>query len=229
MQAPIQSSNEAVIFLKGLGLKRKNQSVLEDIDLRIARGEFVYLVGKTGAGKSSLLKVLYQSLPFSGQTGLVAGFNLNQLHPGNRHLLRRKLGIVFQDFVLLDDRNVRDNLVFSLKAMRVRPKAEWNKRIQKVLEAVDLSGFEKKYIHECSGGERQRIVIARALLNDPPLIIADEPTGNLDPDTSDEIIELLRRLCREQEKAVLLATHDYRIINNYPARVIRLHHGRLHE
>lgn len=225
----IQSTDETIVFLKGLQLHRNEQEILDQIDLKIRKGEFVYLVGKTGAGKSTLLKVLYQSLPFRGETGLVAGFNLTSLPPARSYLLRRKLGIIFQDFVLLPDRDVHDNLIFALKASKVHPKKSWKDRIQEVLEAVDLSGYQNRSVHQLSGGEQQRVAIARALLNKPELIIADEPTGNLDPDTSDEIIELLRKICRERSTAILMATHDYRIINNYPARILRMHNGKLYE
>jgi cell division transport system ATP-binding protein len=225
----IQSTDETIVFLKGLQLHRNEQEILDQIDLKIRKGEFIYLVGKTGAGKSTLLKVLYQSLPFRGETGLVAGFNLTSLPPARSYLLRRKLGIIFQDFVLLPDRDVHDNLIFALKASKVHPKKSWKDRIQEVLEAVDLSGYQNRSVHQLSGGEQQRVAIARALLNKPELIIADEPTGNLDPDTSDEIIELLRKICRERSTAILMATHDYRIINNYPARILRMHNGKLYE
>ena len=223
----IHSTNESIIFLKNACIKRQNNIIIDNANIRISKGEFVYLVGKTGAGKSSLFQTIYGALPFSGEVGLVAETNLASIKPTNVHMLRRKLGIVFQDFVLLYDRNVYKNLIFTLKANNQYKRKTCKTRIEEVLSLVGISDLINKSLHQLSGGEKQRIVIARALLNNPEIIIADEPTGNLDPDTSDEIVELLKNISREKKTAILFATHDYRIINNYPARVIRLHDGRL--
>lgn len=202
-----------------------NQLILRNVNVTIGTGEFTYLIGKTGSGKSSLLKTLYAGLPLRQGKGYVAGFNLQNLTRKTIPLLRRKLGIVFQDFNLLSDRSVRDNLLFVLKATGWKDKNNMQTRMDKVLDEVGLKDSQLKMPHELSGGEKQRIVIARALLNHPSLIIADEPTGNLDPDTSDDIVVLLRQLCKERNVAVLFATHDYRILERFPGRILRCHDG----
>jgi cell division transport system ATP-binding protein len=201
--------------------------VLPALSLKITEGEFTYLIGKTGSGKSSLLKTLYAALPLTTGSGEVAGFDLTKINRQNVHLLRRKLGIVFQDFNLLTDRNVEDNLRFVLSATGWTDKVDIDKRIGEVLEQVGLSSKKAAMPFELSGGEQQRIVVARALLNKPSLIIADEPTGNLDPETSDDILVLIRNLTKEYNTAVLCATHDYRILQNFPARIIRIVNGKL--
>ncbi len=193
--------------------------------MQIAKGEFTYLIGKTGSGKSSLLKLLYAALPLKEGLGEVAGFDLRSLNRNSIPLLRRKLGIVFQDFNLLQDRSVEANLRFVLEATGWKEETALRKRIAEVLEMVDLSGRERKMPHELSGGEQQRVVIARALLNSPELIIADEPTGNLAPETSDDILLLMRQLAKLNNSAVLFATHDYRILEHFPARILRCMHG----
>jgi cell division transport system ATP-binding protein len=201
--------------------------VLHNVKLELGEGEFTYLIGKTGSGKSSLLKTIYASLPLVRGFGEVAGFDLRTVNRRNIHLLRRKLGIVFQDFNLLSDRNVEENLMFVLRATEWRDIFEMKKRVVEVLSEVGLSGKINAMPHELSGGEQQRVVIARALLNKPPLILADEPTGNLDPETSDDVLLLLRNLARQHNTTVLCATHDYRILQNFPARIIRVQQGRL--
>lgn len=201
--------------------------VLENISLTIGPGEFTYLIGKTGSGKTSLLKTLYAALPLANGNGEVAGFDLRTVTRKNVHLLRRKLGIVFQDFNLLTDRNVEENLLFVLRATGWTDQAEMEKRVQEVLEGVNLLDKRHAMPYELSGGEQQRIVIARALLNRPVLLIADEPTGNLDPETSDDVLTLLRNLAKEYNTAVLCATHDYRILQNFPARIVRIRNGKL--
>ncbi|MBK9337834.1 MAG: ATP-binding cassette domain-containing protein [Lewinellaceae bacterium] len=207
--------------------QQDNRVVLENISLTIGPGEFTYLIGKTGSGKTSLLKTLYAALPLVNGNGEVAGFDLRATTRRNVHLLRRKLGIVFQDFNLLTDRNVEDNLLFVLRATGWTDQAEMDKRVQEVLEGVNLPDKRFAMPFELSGGEQQRIVIARALLNRPALLIADEPTGNLDPETSDDVLTLLRNLAKEYNTAVLCATHDYRILQNFPARIIRIRNGKL--
>lgn len=204
-----------------------NRVVLENINLTIGAGEFTYLIGKTGSGKTSLLKTLYAALPLTNGNGEVAGFDLKNISRKNVHLLRRKLGIVFQDFNLLTDRNVEENLLFVLRATGWTDAAEMETRIQEVLQGVNMPEKRKAMPYELSGGEQQRIVIARALLNRPELLIADEPTGNLDPETSDDVLVLMRNLAKEHNTAVICATHDYRILQNFPARIIRIRNGKL--
>jgi cell division transport system ATP-binding protein len=201
--------------------------ILQNIGLRIGEGEFTYLIGKTGSGKSSLLKTLYAALPLETGAGEVAGFDLRALVRKDIHLLRRKLGIVFQDFNLLTDRNVNENLLFVLRATGWDDDLAMSKRVTEVLEEVGLTAKLQAMPFELSGGEQQRVVIARALLNNPVLLLADEPTGNLDPETSDDVLTLLRNLAKQHNTAVLCATHDYRILQNFPARIIRVQNGKL--
>jgi len=219
--------NNAIVQLNKANIYQKNYLILQDVDLTIDKGEFVYLIGKTGSGKSSLLKTLYAALPFNGKRGVVAGYDLSKMNRREIPKLRRKLGIVFQDFNLLSDRSVEDNLEFVLKATEWKTPEKRQKRITEVLEQVDLLGSRKKMPHQLSGGEQQRIVIARALLNYPRLIIADEPTGNLDPETSDDILLLMRQLAKLNDTAVFFATHDYRILENFPARIVRCVNGKI--
>ncbi len=216
-----------IVQLKNVNVYQKGKKILEGVNLKISKGEFAYLIGKTGSGKSSLLKTLYAALPLTEGKGEVAGHQLATLDRKTIPLLRRQLGIVFQDFNLLDDRSVEENLLFVLRATGWTDKNAMEKRMVEVLEQVDLLEKRKKFPHEISGGEQQRVVIARALLNNPDLIIADEPTGNLDPETSDDILLLMRRLAQQNDTAVLFATHDYRILENFPARIIRCINGRL--
>ncbi len=201
--------------------------VLENINLTIGEGEFTYLIGKTGSGKTSLLKVLYGALPLEKGFGEVAGLDLRTLTRKDIHLLRRKLGIVFQDFNLLTDRNVEDNLLFVLRATGWTDLVEMTDRVTEVLTGTNLLPKRFSMPYELSGGEQQRVVIARALLNKPALLIADEPTGNLDPETSDDVLVLMRNLAKQHNTAVLCATHDYRILQNFPARIVRIQHGKL--
>lgn len=218
---------EIVVDLKQAGIYQAKQEILSEVNFTLSKGEFAYLIGKTGSGKSSLLKTLYADLPLKVGKGRVAGFDLSKLNRKSISRLRRKLGIIFQDFNLLSDRSVYDNLLFVLEATGWKDRKNIATRIEGILESVDLSDKRNSMPHELSGGEQQRVVIARALLNRPELIIADEPTGNLDPDTSDEIMKLLRSLATEQDATVLFATHDYRIIEQYPARIIRCRKGRV--
>jgi cell division transport system ATP-binding protein len=216
-----------IVGLKNAAVYQGKTLILNDINITISKGEFSYLIGKTGSGKSSLLKALYGALPLEAGEGSVCGVNLRQLSRRSIPSLRRKLGIVFQDFNLLDDRNVEDNLLFVLKATGWTNKKQMQERIMTVLTSVGLPDSKTRMPHQLSGGEQQRIVIARALLNQPELIIADEPTGNLDPETSDDVLVLLRNLAINSNTAVLLATHDYRILQNFPARIIRCQNGRV--
>lgn len=216
-----------IVHLSGASIRQQAKVVLADVGLKISKGEFVYLVGRTGSGKSSLLKTIYAALALEEGRGEVADFDLRGLNRHTIPLLRRKLGIVFQDFNLLADRNVDLNLRFVLLATGWKDKALIEQRIVEVLKQVGLEKERYRMPHELSGGEQQRVVIARALLNRPELIIADEPTGNLDPETSDDILLLLRQLARQNNTAVLFATHDYRIIERFPARIVRCVNGRV--
>jgi len=220
------SSTEPIVKLSNVRVFQRDNLVLSDVNLEINEGEFVYLIGKTGSGKSSLLKTLYGELALTEGTGSVAGFDLNKLKRSKVHLLRRKLGIVFQDFELLMDRSVIDNLLFVLKATGWKNKSEMNKRMEEVLEKVGLATKGFKMPHQLSGGEQQRVAIARALLNDPDLILADEPTGNLDPGTTEDILTLLFDISKTG-RAILMATHDYQYMKKYSSRVIVCEDGKL--
>lgn len=209
-----------VVELANACVYQKDTLILESVNLRLFAGEFAYLVGRTGTGKTSLLKTLYGDLPLKKGWGKVAGFDITQLNWRLIPYLRRKLGIVFQDFHLLMDRNVEDNLRFALEATEWRDEQEINKRITNVLANVNTSHKRYAMPYELSGGEQQRVVIARALLNDPVLILADEPTGNLDPKTSEDIIGLLQLISRETDTTVLVGTHDFYTIEKFPAKML---------
>lgn len=218
----------SVIKLEGVDVYQQKYLVLNNVNLQINPGEFVFLIGQTGSGKSSLLKILYGELHIASGQGQVAGFDLKKLSDKEIPYLRRKLGIVFQDFQLLTDRTIEQNLEFVMKATGWKDKKLISERILDVLEKVGLRSKVKKMPHELSGGEQQRVVIARALLNDPELILADEPTGNLDPDTSEEIVTLLKHIS-QSGTAVLIASHDYHIIRTFPSRIIKCEGGIVHE
>ncbi len=209
--------------------QQDGNTVLQSLNLTLGEGEFTYLIGKTGSGKTSLLKTLYAALSLGSGMAEVAGFDLRTLDRRTIPLLRRRLGIVFQDFNLLTDRTVAENLAFVLRATDWTDESKIALRIAEVLKSVGLTAKAATMPFQLSGGEQQRVVIARALLNHPTLILADEPTGNLDPETSDDILTLLRNLARENNTAVLCATHDYRIIQNFPARIVRIQHGKIHD
>jgi len=202
--------------------------VLSDISINIEKGEFVYLIGKTGSGKSSFMKTLYGDLPLLEGEGHIAGFNLAKLRQRDIPFLRRKLGVVFQDFKLLNDRTVYKNLDFVLKATGWKNKAEKEAKINEVLDKVAMKTKAFKYPYQLSGGEQQRIAIARALLNDPELILADEPTGNLDPQTSIEVMEVLREI-NKNGNTILMATHDYALILKYPSKTLKCDENQIFE
>lgn len=222
-------SDRTIVSIVGGNIFQGDNLILSNVNFHVDKGEFVYLIGKTGTGKSSLLKTLYGDLYLKQGMGNVAGFDLSKLKWQNIPLLRRNLGIVFQDFKLLTDRNVRDNLEFVLKATGWKDKVLMKEKIDSVLAKVGLKNKGFKMTYELSGGEQQRVDIARALLNNPKLILADEPTGNLDPDTTDEIMQLLFSICRDYHTAFIMATHDYSIIQKYPARVVRVEQGAVKE
>jgi cell division transport system ATP-binding protein len=218
---------EYPIYIAGATILQGQIEVLQSIDLKVAEGEFVFLIGRTGSGKSSLLKTLYGELPLQFGDATIAGYQLRGLNKKEIPFLRRKLGIVFQDFQLLTDRNVLENLYFVLKATGWKNKHDMKERAYQVLEKVGLQTKDYKIPAELSGGEQQRLVIARALLNNPKVILADEPTGNLDPEVSDEIMSLLKSISKEGT-SVLMATHDYRIIQKFGGTVYRLSNRNIH-
>ena len=216
-----------IIELKHVNIYQGNNLVLQDVNFNVKKGEFVYLVGKTGTGKSSLLKTMYGDLPLKEGEGTVVGFNLRKVDWKKVPFLRRNLGVVFQDFQLLTDRNVNDNLKFVLRATGWKDEKLMEEKIHDVLDKVGLKSKGFKMPFELSGGEQQRVDVARALLNSPKLILADEPTGNLDPETSDEIMQLLFHISRDYGTAIVMATHDYIVINKFPARMVRTERGRI--
>src|SRR5215216_5008838 len=218
---------EAIIDVRNANIYQGENLVLQNVNLIVNKGEFVYLVGKTGTGKSSLLKTLYGELTLKEGDATVAGYNLRQLTWKTVPYLRRNMGVVFQDFQLLTDRNVNENLKFVLKAIGWKDDKLMNEKIADVLDKVGLRSKGFKMPFEMSGGEQQRVDIARALLNSPKLILADEPTGNLDPETSDEIMQLLFHIARDYGTSVIMATHDYIVINRYPARMLKTERGKV--
>lgn len=213
---------EHVIHIKNGEISQKKVVVLKNIDLDVKANEFIYLIGKTGSGKSSLLKTLYGELKLSNGEGSVVGFDLNKLKKKDIPKLRRNLGIVFQDFQLLTDRSVKQNLMFVMGASGWKDKKAKEKRAKEVLQLVGLETKMDVMPFALSGGEQQRVAIARSLINSPSLILADEPTGNLDPETSEEIMRLLLAISREANTAVLMATHDMSMVEKYPGRILRV-------
>jgi cell division transport system ATP-binding protein len=219
---------DVIIELTNCTIWQQDHLVLSNVNLRVGKGEFVYLVGRVGSGKSSLIKTLNGQLSLRDGTGLVAGYNLSKLKKREIPYLRRKIGIVFQDFQLLIDRSVNDNLEFVLRATGWKESKEIEKRIGEVLEKVGLGLQGYKMPHQLSGGEQQRVVIGRALLNDPDIILADEPTGNLDPETSEGIIRLLQEISKTG-RAVIVATHNYTLLKKFSARTLKCDDGKLME
>ena len=218
-----------VISIQNATIFQRDKMVLKDVNLSLSENEIVYIIGKTGTGKSSLLKMLYGEIALNDGTGTVVGFDLKELKKSDVPMLRRKIGIVFQDFQLLTDRSVGDNLRFVLKATGWNDKAQIEQRISEVLAIVGLENKINIMPYALSGGEQQRITIARALLNEPELILADEPTGNLDPETSEEIMRVLMTIAEEQKTAVLMATHDMSIVDKFPHRVLRVEKNMIRE
>lgn len=218
---------EKVIEIRKGNIVQLGNRVLEDINLEVNSDELIFLIGKTGSGKSSLLKVLYGELSLDSGTGKVSGFDLNSLTRRNMPFLRRSVGIVFQDFQLLMDRSVQENLFFVMKATGWKNRREMEARARDVLGMVGLEGKTLHQPHQLSGGEQQRVAIARALINHPKLILADEPTGNLDPETSAEIMKLIIAVSKEEKAAVVMATHDMQMIEKFPGRVIKVEEKKL--
>ena len=220
--------SSTILSLQNVNVYQDKNPVLTNVNLDVKRGEFIYLIGKTGAGKSSFLKTLYADLPLTDGQGTIVDYQLNGLKEKDIPYLRRKLGVVFQDFKLLPDRNVKENLLFVLSATGWTIKEEMNIKIDEVLDKVGMKNYLNKMPHQLSGGEQQRIAIARALLNDPELILADEPTGNLDPQTSVEVMELLRKI-NANGKTIVMATHDYALLLKYPSKTLKFDEGKVFE
>ena len=218
----------AIVTLDNATIINENNVIFSSINFKVNVGEFIFLIGKTGTGKSSLLKVLYGDLTLESGKGSIVGFNLINLKDKQIPLLRRKIGVVFQDFKLLPDRTIFENLSFVLKATGWKDKSKIKARVIEVLNLVNISPETQKYPFELSGGEQQRVAIARALLNEPELIIADEPTGNLDPETSQEIMQLFRKL-HSEGISVIMATHDYNMIVKFPGKIYQCDNGNLNE
>ncbi len=219
---------DILVELKDVSVYQGDLLVLQDVNLEVNKGEFVYFVGRTGTGKSSLMKVIYADLPLEKGIANVVGFDLAKIKTKKIPFLRRKLGIVFQDFQLLMDRSVRDNLIFVMKATAWKDKKKMEQRLEEVLKKVGMELKGHKMPHQLSGGEQQRVVIARALINEPDLILADEPTGNLDPETSKGIMELLHDIAKTG-RAVIMATHDYTLFEQFPGRIINFEDSRILE
>ncbi|WP_159799739.1 cell division ATP-binding protein FtsE [Flavobacterium sp. MK4S-17] len=219
---------QPVLSLKNVTVYQDHNAVLTDINLEVNPGEFIYIIGKTGTGKSSFMKTLYADLPLKEGEGIFVDFDLSKLKERNIPYLRRKIGIVFQDFKLLPDRNVYDNLLFVLRATGWSEKREMDVKINEVLDKVGMKNAVHKMPHQISGGEQQRVAVARALLNDPEVILADEPTGNLDPQTSVEVMQLLREI-NQNGKTIIMATHDYALLMKFPSKTLKCESGTLFE
>jgi len=218
----------SILKLHNVTIFQENNPILTDVNIDIQKGEFLYLIGKTGSGKSSLMKTLYADLDLKHGEGVIVDYDLRTLKENDIPYLRRKLGIVFQDFKLLPDRNIFENLLFVLKATGWTNETDMNARIEEVLDRVGMLQHIRKMPHQISGGEQQRVAIARALLNDPELILADEPTGNLDPQTSVEVMEVLQNI-NKNGRTILMATHDYALLLKYPAKTLKCDEGKVFE
>jgi cell division transport system ATP-binding protein len=220
--------SEAVLSLKNVTIYQENKVILSDVNLEVKRGEFIYIIGKTGTGKSSFMKTLYGDLPLTQGEGTIVDFNLATLKENDIPFLRRKIGIVFQDFKLLPDRSINNNMIFVLKATGWKNKTVIQDKIDEVLDKVGMKDFANKMPHQLSGGQQQSVAIARALLNDPELILADEPTGNLDPQTSTEVLSVLRKI-NENGKTIIMATHDYALLMKFPSKTLKCEDGAIFE
>jgi len=222
------SMNTPILALKNVTIFQEKTAILNDISLDVNKGEFIYLIGKTGSGKSSFMKTLYGDLSIKQGEAHIVDYDLNGLKEKDIPYLRRKIGMVFQDFKLLDDRNVNENMLFVLKATGWTDKIEMQNKIDEVLENVDMKHLSTKMPHQLSGGEQQCVAIARALLNNPEIILADEPTGNLDPQTSVEVMLLLRKI-NDLGKTVIMATHDYALLMKFPKKTLKCENGTIFE
>jgi len=220
--------SQPVLFLRNVSIYQENRVILSNVNLEVNHGEFIYIIGKTGSGKSSFMKTLYADLPLTEGQASIVDFDLANLKESNIPYLRRKIGIIFQDFKLLPDRSVKENMLFVLKATGWKDETEMQVKIDEVLDKVDLKSFANKMPHQLSGGEQQRVAIARALLNDPELILADEPTGNLDPQTSVEVLGVLRKI-NANGKTVIMATHDYALLMKFPSKTLKCEDNKIFE
>jgi len=220
--------SQTILSLHNVNIYQEGNKILSDVNLKVNPGEFLYIIGKTGSGKSSFMKTLYADLPLTHGEGTIVDYDLNGLIEDDIPFLRRKIGIVFQDFKLLPDRTVNANMHFVLKATGWEDEADMQAKIDEVLDKVGMKNLAHKMPHQLSGGEQQRVAIARALLNDPELILADEPTGNLDPQTSVEVMEVLKKI-NENGKTVIMATHDYALLMKYPAKTLKCEDGAIFE
>ncbi|MCV9928336.1 ATP-binding cassette domain-containing protein [Flavobacterium sp. LS1R49] len=220
--------SQTVLSLKDVAIYQEGKNILSHVNLEVKHGEFLYIIGKTGSGKSSFMKTLYGDLPLTEGEGHIVDFDLATLKESEIPYLRRKIGIVFQDFKLLPDRSVKDNMLFVLKATGWVDKEGMERKIDEVLDKVGMKEFTQKMPHQLSGGEQQRVAIARALLNDPEFILADEPTGNLDPQTSSEVLEVLRNI-NALGKTVIMATHDYALLMKFPSKTLKCEDARIFE
>jgi cell division transport system ATP-binding protein len=220
--------SQSVLSLKNVNIYQEGKTILSDVNLEVNHGEFIYIIGKTGSGKSSLLKTLYADLPLTEGEGKIVEFDLATLKEDDIPFLRRKIGIVFQDFKLLPDRTVKDNMLFVLKATGWVDQDGMDTKIEEVLSKVNMKDFANKMPHQLSGGEQQRIAIARALLNDPEFILADEPTGNLDPQTSAEVLEVLQKI-NSNGKTIIMATHDYALLMKFPNKTLKCEDTKIFE
>jgi len=220
--------SQTVLSLKNANIYQDEKLILSNVNLKVNHGEFLYIIGKTGSGKSTFMKTLYGDLPLTEGEGHIVGFDLGTIKEDDIPFLRRKIGIIFQDFKLLPDRSVKDNMLFVLKATGWKDPVEIQNKIDEVLDKVGMKKFGKKMPHQLSGGEQQRVAIARALLNDPELILADEPTGNLDPQTSSEVLDVLRKI-NSIGKTVIMATHNYALLMKYPSKTLKCEDGKIFE
>ncbi|MGV1011748.1 MAG: cell division ATP-binding protein FtsE [Flavobacterium sp.] len=220
--------SQPVLSLKDVTIYQENKVILSQINLEVNHGEFLYIIGKTGTGKSSFMKTLYGDLPLTEGEGTIVEYDLATLQEKDIPYLRRKIGIVFQDFKLLPDRNINANMLFVLKATGWTDATEMQNKIDEVLDKVGMKGFANQMPHQLSGGEQQRVAIARALLNDPELILADEPTGNLDPQTSAEVLEVLKNI-NANGKTIIMATHDYALLMKFPSKTLKCEDGAIFE